>query len=123
MVEPRVRVYGLPHCSTCRKALDYLAGRGVEVEEFRDIKANPLSEPEVRELAAAAGGVDALFSRRARKYRALGLHERELSEAEMLRHMMDEYTFVTRPVVACDDRAVAGFAPRRLDALLAECGG
>lgn len=122
MANPRVRVYGLPHCSTCRKALDYLAERTVEVEQFRDIKANPLDAAEVRALADAVGGVDALFSRRARKFRALGLHERKLSEAEMLQHMAGEYTFVTRPVVVCGGRAVAGFAPRRLGALLAECG-
>lgn len=113
-----VRVYGLPHCSTCRKALDYLEERGAHVESFRDLKTDRLSGGEVRELASAVGGADRLFSRRARKYRATGLHERELGEDELLRLMEEEYTFVTRPVIVAGSAGVAGFAPRRIDALL-----
>jgi arsenate reductase len=113
-----VTVYGLPHCSTCQKAVAYLEGKGVRVERFHDLKADPLPEAEVRRLAERVGGVEKLFSRRARKYRALGLHERELSEEEMLRLMAEEYTFITRPVVVADGGAVAGFAPRRLDELV-----
>lgn len=119
---PSVRVYGLPHCSTCRKALDYLAERGAHVESFRDLKADPLDGGEVRELATAVGGADRLFSRRARKYRAMGLHERELGEEELLRLMEEEYTFVTRPVIVAGGQGVAGFAPRRIDALLERDG-
>ncbi len=113
-----VTVYGLPHCSTCQKAVAFLEDRGVRVERFHDVKAEPLSAGEIRALAERVGGAEKLFSRRARKYRALGLHERELSEEEMLRLMADEYTFITRPVVVADGGAVAGFAPRRLDELV-----
>lgn len=113
-----VTVYGLPHCSTCQKAVEYLVGKGVEVERFQDIKTQRLSEEEVRDLAGRVGGVEKLFSRRARKYRAMGLHERELTEEEMLRLMTEEYTFITRPVVVADGRAVAGFSAKRLDELV-----
>jgi arsenate reductase len=113
-----VTVYGLPHCSTCQKAVAFLEGRGVRVERFHDVKTEPLSEREIRALAERVGGVEQLFSRRARKYRALGLHEQELSDDDLLRLMADEYTFITRPVVVADGRAVAGFAPRRLDELV-----
>lgn len=113
-----VTVYGLPHCTTCQKAVAYLEQKGVRVERFHDVKAERLSEEEVRGLAERVGGAERLFSKRARKYRSLGLHERELSEEEMLRLMAEEYTFITRPVVVADGGAVAGFAPRRIDALL-----
>lgn len=113
-----VTVYGLPHCSTCRKAVEHLESRGARVARYHDLKTEPLSGETVRELAERVGGVEKLFSKRARKYRALGLHERELPEEEMLRLMEEEYTFVTRPVVVAGDRAVAGFAPRRLDELV-----
>ncbi|HEV2146255.1 MAG TPA: ArsC/Spx/MgsR family protein [Longimicrobiaceae bacterium] len=113
-----VTVYGLPHCSTCQKAVAYLEKRGVEVERFHDVKTEPLSEGQVRELAERVGGAGTLFSRRARKYRALGLHERVLSEEEMLRLMTEEYTFITRPVVVNGDRATAGFSMKRIDELV-----
>jgi arsenate reductase len=48
----------------------------------------------------------------------MGLHEREVSQDEMLRLMEEEYTFITRPVVVSGDRATAGFSAKRLDALV-----
>jgi arsenate reductase len=48
----------------------------------------------------------------------MGLHEREVPEDEMVPLMSDEYTFVTRPVIVCGDRATAGFAPKRVDELV-----
>lgn len=113
-----VTVYGLPHCTTCQKAVAYLEGKGVRVSRFHDLKAEPLPPEQVRELAGRVGGAERLFSRRARKYRALGLHERELGEEEMLRLMAEEYTFITRPVVVGEQGAVAGFSPRRLDEMV-----
>ena len=114
-----VDIFWLPHCSTCQKAVQHLQERGVTVASFRDLKAQPLTEPEVRELARKVGGVDALFSRRAMKYRSMGLHERELSEDELVRLMTEEYTFVTRPVIVKGDRATAGFSAKRVDGLIA----
>ena len=113
-----VHVYGLPHCSTCQKAVAFLKERGVSVESFRDVKSQPLSRAEVEDLARKVGGAEALFSKRAMKYRAMGLHEQELSEEDLLRLMTEEYTFVTRPVIVRGDRATAGFSEKRIEALL-----
>jgi arsenate reductase len=114
-----VEVYGLAQCSSCRKALAWLEERGARAR-FHDLRGEPLDSAGVERLAQQAGGVDALFSRRALQYRARGLHLRPPAEAEMLRLMAEEPTFITRPVVVRNGRAVAGFAPRRLEALLAE---
>ena len=73
--------------------------KGVPVCGFRNLKEEPLSVDEVRGLAAKVGGVETLFSKRAMKYRSMGLHEREVSSEEMVRLMAEEYTFVTRPVI------------------------
>ena len=117
-----VTVYGLPHCTTCQKAVAYLEGKGVAIDRFHDLKTDRLSADEVRRLAELVGGPGKLFSRRAMKYRAMGLHEREVSEEEMLRLMEEEYTFITRPVVVAGDRATAGFSAKRLDALVGAGG-
>jgi arsenate reductase len=115
---PGVEVYWLPYCTTCQKAVAYLHGKGVRIDAFRDLKAQRLEEAEVRDLARKVGGVEKLFSKRAMKFRQLGLHERELPEDEMVRLMAEEYTFVTRPVIVRGDRATAGFSARRVDALV-----
>jgi arsenate reductase len=104
--------YWLPACSTCKKAAAFLQEQNVEIERFRDLKADPLTREEVEKLAAKAGGADRLFSRRARKYREMRLNERELSEDEMLDLMASEYTFIKRPVLVSGDRAVAGFSEK-----------
>jgi arsenate reductase len=117
MAEP-VDVYWLPHCTTCQKAVKHLEERGVEIRSFRDLKAQPLSRAEVEALARKVGGAGALFSKRAMKYRRMGLHEQDLSEDDLLRHMAEEYTFITRPVIVRGERAAAGFSAKRVDELV-----
>jgi arsenate reductase len=113
-----VDVYWLPYCTTCQKAAKHLEEKGVPVRAFRNLKEAPLSVDEVRDLAAKVGGVEKLFSKRAMKYRQMGLHEREVSEDEMVRLMAEEYTFVTRPVIVRGGRATAGFSAKRVDELV-----
>jgi arsenate reductase len=105
-------------CTTCQKALQYLRDRQVTVRTLRDLKAQPLEEAEVRDLARKVGGADKLFSKRAMKFRKMGLHEKELSEDDLIRLMAEEYTFVTRPVIVRGDRATAGFSAKRVDELV-----
>jgi arsenate reductase (glutaredoxin) len=118
-VSSPVDVYWLPYCTTCQKAVEHLRSKGAEIRGFRNLKEEPLTAAEVRELAAKVGGVDALFSRRAMKFRQRGLHEQTLSEDDLVRLMAEEYTFVTRPVLVRGDSATAGFSAKRIDALLA----
>lgn len=113
-----VDVYWLPYCTTCQKAVAYLQEKGVKIRSFRDLKAQPLERPEVEDLARKVGGAETLFSRRAMKYRAMGLHEQTLSDDDLLRLMAEEYTFITRPVIVRGDRATAGFSAKRVDELV-----
>lgn len=105
-----VILYWLPNCSTCQKAEKFLESRNVKISEFRNLKENPLSREEVEKLAGRVGGADKLFSRRAIKYREMKLNERELSENEMLDLMSSEYTFIKRPVLVSNTKAIAGFS-------------
>ena len=113
-----VDVYWLPYCSTCQKAVAYLEGKGIPIRAYRNLKEQPLSEDEARALAEKVGSVERLFSKRAMKYRQMGLHERELSDDDLVRLMAQEYTFVTRPVIVRGDRATAGFSAKKIDALV-----
>ena len=113
-----VEVYGLPYCTTCQRAIQYLQERGVKVQNLRDLKTQPLSAVEVEELARKVGGAEKLFSKRAMKYRKMGLHEQTLTDDDLIRLMTEEYTFVTRPVIVAGDRATAGFSAKRVDALV-----
>src|SRR3954463_12491556 len=115
-----VDVYWLPYCTTCQKAVAHLEAKGVAVRAYRNLKEEPLSEDEVRGLAAKVGGVEKLFSKRAMKYRQMGLHEREVSEDEMVRLRAQESPFVPRPVIVRGNRATAGFSAKRVDELVSD---
>ena len=115
-----ITVYWLPNCTTCQKAVKYLEKSGAVVSTFRDIKSDSLSRHEVEHLVELVGGVSELFSRRAIKYRTMKLNERELATKEMIQLMVEEYTFITRPVVVSGERAVAGFTPKSFDRFLEE---
>ncbi len=101
--------YWLPNCSTCQKAKSYIERHGIRDYTLRDIKENPLTREEVENLAKMLGGADELFSRRAVKYREMKLGEREVSKAEMLDLMTDEYTFLKRPILVMKGKAIAGY--------------
>lgn len=112
--------YWLPNCSTCQKAKRRLDRHNVKVTQIRDIKEEPLSRKEVEKLAQMLGGADELFSRRAVKYREMKLNERDLSEEEMIDLMANEYTFLKRPILVKNGKAMAGYFERYFDEFLYE---
>lgn len=67
-----------------------------------------ISAAELDALAAAVGSYNALFSRRAIKYKEMGLAKRELSESEIRELILSEYTFLKRPVYVKGKAVVAG---------------
>lgn len=113
------RFYWLPHCSTCVKAQQYLLEKGAEIKKYIDVKTEQVSKEEVKELTELMGSVEGLFSKRAMKYRSMGLDKMELSDQDMLKYMHEEYTFIKRPVVVTSDKKLlAGFSAKQYDALL-----
>ena len=105
----KVTFYWLENCSTCQKAKRYLERHDIKDFQIRDIKENPLSRDEITKLSKMLGGEENLFSRRAVKYREMKLGERELDAAEMIDLMAGEYTFLKRPILVIEDKAIAGF--------------
>ncbi len=111
----KIYFYGLPDCSTCQKALRRLDYHRVTNVKKRNIKDEPLIRAEVEKLATMLGGAENLFSRRSIKYRELGLRDKTLSEAEMLDLMVSDYTFLKRPILVLNGKAIAGFFEKEYD--------
>jgi arsenate reductase len=91
---------------------------GDEVE-LREIKSQPLSEEEVDRLAKKAGSYQAIFSKRARKYRELGLNGKELTEQDYRKYLLTDYTFLKRPVFETSKDAISGNAKKQVEAMKA----
>ncbi len=83
----------------------------------QDIKSDPLTEEQLESMRRLAGSYEALFSRRARKYRALGLHEQKLNEEDYRRLLLEEYTFLKRPVLIWDEQIFIGNTKKSVAAM------
>lgn len=105
------KIYHLANCTTCQEILDSF-GAHLPSFELQDIKTQKISEKQLDEMREMAGSYEALFSRRALKYRELGLNNKTLSEAEYKKFILDEYTFLKRPVVINQDKIFIGNAPK-----------
>ncbi len=90
------RIYQLVTCDNCRKLLK--AFSDTSDYEIIDIKTQGIEAKDLDFMKELAGSYEALFSKRAIKYKTLGLKEKNLSEAEMRQFILDEYTFLKRPV-------------------------
>ena len=104
------KIYFLSTCSTCQRIL-----KEWDVDSsfvLQDIKTEPMTAEQVDEMIDLAGSAEALFSKRAMKYRAMGLHEREVPAAEMRQLILDEYTFLKRPVLLIDGEIFVGNAKK-----------
>ncbi len=86
-------LYSLPGCDTCRKALKAIRDAGRDVT-FRDVRAEPLSTEERRELLYVFG--DRLINRASTTWRGLSEEARRADADEQLRQYP---ALMKRPVI------------------------
>lgn len=101
------KIYCLSTCSTCKEIL-----KDIQAEKkgflLQDIKTEKISSAQLDEMKKKAGSYEALFSRRALKYKELGLKDKKLEEKDFRRLILEEYTFLKRPVVLLNDKIFVG---------------
>ena len=100
------KAYYLSTCSTCKKILDEINVPNDLI--LQDIKTNKISPAQLDEMKELAGSYEALFSRRAMKYRQMGLQDQSLKEADYRRLILEEYTFLKRPVFLIEGQIFIG---------------
>ncbi|MCB0510822.1 MAG: hypothetical protein H6579_02440 [Chitinophagales bacterium] len=110
------KIYYLKSCSTCIRIL-----KEIEAEkhgfELQNIKEDAISEGQLAEMKKLAGSYEALFSRTAMKYKALGLKDKNLSEEDYKNYILEEYTFLKRPVAIIDNTIFIGNSKKVVEAL------
>jgi arsenate reductase len=107
-------IYHLANCTTCQRILKQIPK--LKTFTLREIKTEPITAQELDAMKKLAGSHEALFSRVALKYRELGLNKMTLTEKDYRRYILDEYTFLKRPVMIVGDRIFIGNAPKTVAA-------
>lgn len=112
-------VYYLSTCDTCKKIMSQL-----NLEDFDkiDIKNNPLTEPQLLELYVITESYEDLFNKRAIKYRSLGLNQQSLTENDFKKLLLEEYTFLKRPVFLVNGQLYVGNAKSTVEKLKSQFG-
>ena len=83
---------------------DVLAYREVAEEiVLVDIKKTPITEVELDFIAQKTGSLSALFSKNSLKYKSMGLATKQLNDQDIKALILEEYTFLKRPLFVYDD--------------------
>lgn len=107
------RIFYLSTCDTCKRILNSWNTNGIELQ---DIKTEPMTADQVDHIIGLSGSAEALFSKRARKYKELGLKDQDLSDAEVRELIINEYTFLKRPVLVLGDKIFVGNSKKVVEA-------
>jgi len=108
------KILHLSTCNTCQKIIKSLNnGDGFELQ---DIKVKNITAKELDVLKKKVGSYEAIFSRRAMKYRSLGLNNMDLTEKDYRDWILKEYTFIKRPVIYIDDEVFIGNSKKVVEA-------
>jgi arsenate reductase (glutaredoxin) len=110
------KIYHLGNCTTSQAIIKATAidKKGFEMQ---DIKFEKITPAQIEEMKAMAGTYESLFSRRALKYKEWKLKDKQLSEKDYRQFILDEYTFLKRPVVIIDDKIFVGSEKKNVEAL------
>jgi arsenate reductase len=68
-------------------------------------------------MAKMSGSYESLFSRRAMKYKSMGLKDKSLSEKNYRQLILEEDTFLKRPVFIVNDNIFVGNSKKTIEAL------
>ena len=103
-----IKVYGLKACDTCRKALAWLKGEGIDFQ-FVDLRADGVSKSDVTRFAKAVGW-EKLLNKTSTTWRGLDDSDKtEITEAKAIKLMAEHPTLIKRPVCETPKQIMSGF--------------
>lgn len=113
------KAYFLQTCDTCRRILKEVNTDGFEHQE---IKKNNITVSQLEEMYQLSGSYEGLFNKRAKLYKALDLKNQTLSETDYRQHLLNEYSFLKRPVFILEDEIFIGNSKKVIEALKERIG-
>ncbi len=110
------KIFHLKSCSTNQRILKELnPGPDVELQNIKERNIDPETLDFIKDKV---GSYEALFSRKAMKFRQMGLHEKQLTEKDYRDLMLQEYTFLKRPFMINGDEVFVGNSKATVEAAI-----
>ena len=82
---------------------------------LQEIKTEPITVKQLEELFALTKSYEVLFSRSAKKYKQMDLKNQVLAEKDYRQLILDEYTFLKRPIIVNGNEVYVGNKKKRVD--------
>ncbi len=108
------KVYFLQTCDTCRRIMKEVNIDGFEKQE---IKTNAVTFNQLEEMRKLTNNYESLFNKRARLYKERDLKNKTITEDDYKKLILEEYTFLKRPVFIVDDNIFIGNSKKVIEAL------
>jgi arsenate reductase (glutaredoxin) len=110
------KMYHLAKCTTCQAIIKEtkIDKKGFAMQDIRTEKITPAQLDEMKKLA---GSYEALFSRRAIMYKELGLKDKKLEEKDYRNYILEQDTFLKRPVTIINNKIFIGNDKKMVSAL------
>jgi len=108
-----MKFYYLKTCNTCTRIIKELElSKDVDMQ---DIKSNPITVKQLEAMKALAGSYEALFNKRAKLYKEMGLKDQTLTEKDFKYYILEHYTFLKRPVLLFDNQIFIGNSKKTIE--------
>lgn len=100
------KIYHLSTCSTCQRIIKEI--EPLSDFDLQDIKNEGITVSQLEQMHALSNSYESLFSKRAVLYRERNLKEQNLTEADFKALILEQYTFLKRPVIIVDNEIFIG---------------
>src|SRR6188768_193955 len=119
MPKRRVLVLSYSGCSTCKKALAWLAKHGVEADVRPIVEAPPTAEELVDWIPKSKRPLRKWLNTSGQSYRAIGKAKFDSAkDEEILRLLTQDGKLVKRPVVVAGSKVLVGFDEEQYEEVL-----
>jgi arsenate reductase len=114
------KIYHLKTCNTCQRIIKDIQPTSDFV--LQGIKEEAITVKQLEEMHALSGSYEALFNKRAKLYKSMDLKNQVLSETDFRQFLLDEYTFLKRPVFILEDEIFIGNSKKVIEKLKEKIG-
>ena len=105
-------VFYLKSCNTCTRIIKEIKLDSSFV--FREIKSNPLTLKEIEIIHDLSKNYESIFNKRAKLFTEKKLKDVTLTELEYKNYILENYTFLKRPVIITDQKIFIGNSKKNI---------